>query len=89
MSLTLLATACGQVEAPAQGGVIVVSAASAAPAVPIAASSVRAVTADFVPAESREQDAIDLAGTDRYPTLPPDRLELARDIFPGDGTDGV
>lgn len=89
MSMTLVTTACGQVEEPAAGRVIVVAAAGTIAPTRLAKSSSRAVTADVESAESRRQEDYDLAATDRYPTLPPDRLELARDVLSGDGTDGV
>jgi len=89
MSMTLVTTACGQVEEPTADRVIVVAAAGTVAPTRLAISSSRAMTADVGSAESRQQEDYDLTATDRYPTLPPDRLELARDVLSGDGTDGV
>lgn len=89
LSLTLSMTACGQVDERAGDGVTVVAAGSTTAPMRLAVSPTRLVSRDSASAQSREQEAFDLAATDRYPTLPPDQLELARDMLASDGTDGV
>lgn len=87
--LALLTAACGQVAETGTSRVVVVSGGAIAAASSPVVSPLPAVAPDLVASEQRQQEAIDLAATDRFPVLPPDHLELARESLASDGTDGV